>query len=62
MAALPPAVLAHDRLRSLAAVLGGALPSSPLCDERGRWSAFVFEADFDFYPVLDDLAVADLGR
>jgi hypothetical protein len=33
MAALPPAVLAHDHPRSLAAVLGGALPSSPLRDE-----------------------------
>ena len=29
MAALPPAVLAHDHPRSLAEVLGGALPSSP---------------------------------
>ncbi len=36
MAALPPALLAHDHPRSLAAVLGGALPASPLRDERGR--------------------------
>jgi FtsP/CotA-like multicopper oxidase with cupredoxin domain len=33
VAALPPAVLAHDRPRSLAAVLGGALPPSPQRDE-----------------------------
>jgi hypothetical protein len=36
LAALPPAVLAHDRPRSLAAVLGGALPASPMRDERCR--------------------------
>jgi hypothetical protein len=38
MAALPPAVLAHDHPRSLAAVLGGALPASPIRDERRRLS------------------------
>jgi hypothetical protein len=36
LAALPPAVLTHDHPRSLAAVLGGALPASPIRDER-RW-------------------------
>jgi hypothetical protein len=36
MAALPPAVLTHDHPRSLVPVLGGALPSSPLRDERSR--------------------------
>src|SRR5204863_6148604 len=34
LAALPPAVLACDHPRSLAAVLGGALPASPQLDER----------------------------
>ena len=34
LAALPPAVLAHDHPRSLAPVLGGALPASPIHDER----------------------------
>ncbi len=36
MAALPPAVLAHARPSALAAVLGGALTSSPRRDERSR--------------------------
>jgi hypothetical protein len=61
MAALPPAVLAYDHPRSLAAVLGGALPSSPLRDERGRGLPLVFEADLDLNAVFDDLAVADFG-
>ena len=39
LAALPPAVLAHDHPRSLAPLLGGALPASPIRDERGSQSA-----------------------
>jgi hypothetical protein len=34
MAALPPVVLAYAHPSALAAVLGGALPSPPLGDER----------------------------
>jgi len=44
MAALPPAVLTHARPSALAAVLGGALPSSPLRDERS-WANSIQSSD-----------------
>src|SRR5204862_5976070 len=40
MAPLPPVVLAQARPSALAAVLGGALPSSPRRDERSRMVRF----------------------